>query len=64
MIELGKKYRIKPVFSKEKDGLGQKMDGTVVYIHPQMRYVVLEFKGPLGCARESFYPEQLEKNIR
>lgn len=64
MIELDQKYRIKPAFSKVKDGLGDPMVGKVIYIHPQERYAVLEFEGPNGVAREAFPPEELtERNL-
>ncbi len=64
MVEIGQKYRIKPGFSKVKDGLGDPMVGKVIYIHPQDRYVVLEFPGPNGVAREAFSPEALtERNL-
>lgn len=63
MIELNQCYRVKPVFPKMKDEQSISMVGKVVYIHPEGRYVVLEFSGPKGKAREAFYPEQLtEKN--
>lgn len=31
------------------------MTGTVVYIHPEERYHVVEFAFPYGAVRESFY---------
>jgi len=63
VIELNQCYRVKPVFPKVKDSLSVSMVGSVVYIHPEGRYVVLEFHGQKGNSREAFYPEQLtEKN--
>lgn len=34
-------------------------EGKVVYIHPQRRFIVLEFQGKLGPFREAFYPDEL-----
>lgn len=63
MVELNQKYRVKPAFSMVKDGLGEPMVGKVIYIHPQNRYAVLEFKGPNGVSREAFdLPLLTEKN--
>lgn len=59
MVEIGQKYRIKPTFSKEKDGLDGPKVGKVIYIHPQGRYAVLEYEGPNGVAREAFNLEEL-----
>lgn len=64
MVELNQQYRVKPAFSRVKDGLGMPMVGTVVYIHPQERYAVLEFEGPGGKARESFYLEDRTEKSR
>jgi hypothetical protein len=64
MAEIGQYYRVKPSFSKVKDGLGQPMVGKVIYIHPQGRYAVLEFPGPNGVAREAFDLEELTENSR
>lgn len=63
MVELNQRYRVKTVFAVVKEGMSRAMVGTVVYIHPMGRFAVLEFAGPIGKARESFYLEQLtEKN--
>lgn len=62
-VALNQKYRVKPAFSMVKDGLGEPMVGKVIYIHPQNRYVVLEFQGPNGVSREAFdLPLLTEKN--
>lgn len=59
MVELNQCYRVKPVFTKMKEGPSVSLVGKVVYIHPKGRYVVLEFDGPIGKTREAFCPEQL-----
>lgn len=60
-MELGKYYRVKPVFAVEKEGAGRFMMGRVIYIHPQGRFAVLEFEGAMGTARECFWPEELRR---
>ena len=64
MVELKQQYRVSPAFAKVKDGLSTSMVGKVVYIHPKQRYAVLEFEGPLGASRESFYLDQLTDRNR
>lgn len=64
MVELKQRYRVNPAFAKVKDGLSTSMVGEVVYIHPQKRYAVLAFAGPIGVSRESFYLDQLTDRNR
>ena len=63
MVQLNQKYRVKPAFAKVNDGFNKSMVGKVVYIHPQERYAVLAFEGPIGVSRETFYLDELtERN--
>lgn len=64
MVELGQRYRVKPEFSRSGTAGAEKMEGTVVYIHPRGRYAILAFKGPHGTSRESFYLDQLTDRNR
>ena len=55
MVEVGQKFRVQPAFTKGPVGMeNTSKTGTVVYVHPQGRYAVLEFKGVHGKAREGF----------
>lgn len=55
MVEVGQKFRVQPAFTKGPVGMeNTSKTGTVVYVHPQGRYAVLEFKGENGKAREAF----------
>lgn len=54
-------YRVRPVFSVEKEKAGRTMVGRCVYVHPCRRFGVLEFLGVHGTIRESFRPEQLTR---
>ncbi len=38
--------------------------GRVVYVHPMLRYAVLEFQGIHGSFRESYFTEYLTKKRR
>ena len=52
---IGMKFRVRPAFTKGPVGLDNtSQTGTVVYVHPQERYVVLEFEGEHGKPRECF----------
>lgn len=63
MIETNQKYKVRPVFTTCKSGdVPVRLEGRVVYIHPQGRYVVLEFDDGAGnTVRESFWPELLKE---
>ena len=39
-------------------------EGTIVYQHPEGRFVVVEFQGKNGSFRESFWPEEVEAGVR
>ena len=57
-MTIGDRYAAKPLFAATAhEGTAQKLTGRVVYIHPQNRYVTLEFEGGL---RECFDPKGLE----
>lgn len=57
-MKIGDKYVAKPLFAATAhEGTVQKLTGTVVYIHPQRRFVTLEFEGGL---RERYDPKELE----
>jgi hypothetical protein len=64
VVEINQKYRVKPVFSVAQKGKPRTMEGRVVYVHPEGRYAVLEFEGPKGKVRESFWPENLTDRNR
>lgn len=61
---IGNKYRVMPSFTYGKDpgksNTGKRLTGTVVYVHPNGRYAVLEFKTKSGeKLRECFWSEEL-----
>lgn len=64
MVELGHKYRVKPVFAVTQESAGKTMAGAVVYIHPKGRFAVLEFEGDRGRPRESFPLDELTDRNR
>ena len=57
-MTVGDKLRIQPTFDKDySDERKRAMDCVVVYIHPDDRYYVVEFRSDLGIPwRETFYP--------
>lgn len=57
-MNVGDKLRIQPTFDKDySDERKHAMDCVVVYIHPEDRYYVVEFRSDLGIPwRETFYP--------
>lgn len=40
------------------------MQGTVVWVHPKLRFAVLEFEGVHGNPRECFRPSELTEKKR
>lgn len=54
MVEVGQKFRVRPEFSRGPLGTDSSQTGKVVYVHPEGRYAVLEFKGVHGKPREAF----------
>ena len=59
MVEIGQKYRVKPVFAGSGAIVSNAQKGKVVYIHPQGHYATLEFGGVHGKPREAFYLDEL-----
>lgn len=63
-MQVGEEYRVHSdsVFCKMPN-IRQRIQGKVIYVHPQGRYATLEFQGIHGSFRECYYPEQLtDKN--
>ena len=58
MIQLGDTYQKRvsePLFEGHKRSTSTKLfNGTVVYVHPERRYFVVQFDFPHGSYRESF----------
>lgn len=58
-MTVGDKLRLRPTFDHEfamEDTKGPR-DCTVIYIHPEGRFFVVEFRSGLGIPwRETFYP--------
>lgn len=56
MIKVGDRLQAKPVtFGERNKNSPKTFTGTVVYIHPKNRFLVLEFNiGMWGTIRESF----------
>lgn len=51
------KIEIGSTVTESISAVGEYMTGTVVYIHPELRYYTAEFHGMFGKFRESFpYP--------
>lgn len=59
MAKLKQRFRVMPAFSGRDKMEGKLQVGTVVYVHPMMRYAVLEFDGVYGKPRESFHMDEL-----
>lgn len=43
------------------DVMGRTIVGTVIYVHPERRYYVVEFKCPFGTYRECYTDMKYEK---
>ncbi|MBR4291694.1 MAG: hypothetical protein IKT52_13820 [Oscillospiraceae bacterium] len=57
---IGTVFRVTPAAAiPDQKNHRSPMKGKVVYVHPQGRFAVLEFKGVWGNFRESFPLEQL-----
>lgn len=63
-------YRVAPEFAqsalvtKDRTTTSKvKKVGKVVYVHPNGRFVTMEFKGVMGYARECFRPEELGQPV-
>lgn len=63
-MKVGEVYIVKPVCAiPTKTNEKPPMKGTVIWVHPRLRFAVLEFKGIHGNPRECFWPWELtEKN--
>lgn len=62
-IKIGQKYRVMPAFAGFQADEEKKQVGTVVWVHPKLRYAVLEFDGVDGRPREGFPVEELKQIV-
>lgn len=64
-MQIGERYRVHSdsVFCKEPN-VRQKIQGRVIYVHPEGRFATLEFQGIHGKFRECYYPGQLTARNR
>ena len=60
-VEVGQKYSVHPQFGRLSIEKTNEQIGQVVYVHPRMRYAVLEFEGVDGNPRECFQLYELTK---
>lgn len=59
-MKIGDKHRVTPLMGHtEKSIYAVPMLGTIIWIHPKGRFVVLEFECLNGKGRECFRPEEL-----
>ncbi len=64
-MKIGEVYIVKTESTPcDKETHRPALRGRVVYVHPMLRYAVLEFRGIHGSFRESFFPEYLTKKRR
>lgn len=64
-MQVGEIYVVRPELAvSTKTNTRPAMRGTVVWIHPLMRFAVLEFEGIHGNPRECFRPEELTERNR
>ena len=62
-MKVGEIYKVTVESLAPEDGRKKRLEGKVVFVHPQGRFATLEFKGVNGPFRETFRPDQLtEKN--
>ena len=60
-FELGQPCIVRPVtFNMGLFGNTQPAKGTIVYIHPRLRYVTVAINLPGGEVRESFFPDDVQ----
>lgn len=58
---LGQPCVVKPkTFSISSHGQEQPTRGTILYIHPRLRYVMVGVETPGGQLRENFFPEDVQ----
>lgn len=59
-FELGQQCIVKPVtFNSGNEQFPKTDRGTIVYIHPRLRYVLVGVDTPGGQLRECFFPGQV-----
>ena len=66
MVQIGDRVVCRPEKIVEYDPTGKRagsqvQTGTVVYIHPEGRFVTVGFDSPKGVLRESFHPGEVQK---
>lgn len=64
-MQIGEEYRVRSdsVFCTTEK-VRPKIQGVVVYVHPEGRFATLEFEGVHGNFRECYYPEELTERNR
>lgn len=63
-MQIGEVYRVKSNNVAFPEARGKsKLQGTVVYVHPDERYATLLIQCEYGSFRESFFPEQLSERV-
>ena len=64
-MQVGEEYIVRPELAiSTKTNAKPSMRGTVVWVHPKLRFAVLEFEGIHGKPRECFYPNELTAKNR
>lgn len=62
-VKIGQRYWVQPAFAGAQLADGKKQIGAVVWVHPKLRYAVLEFDGVYGRPREGFPLEELTQPV-
>lgn len=63
-MRIGEKHRVTPRLGfTDKSEYTAPMIGTIIWIHPNRRFAVLEFECLNGTCRECFFPEKLRQPI-
>lgn len=64
-MQVGEVYIVRPELAiSTNPNVKPPMKGRVVWVHPKLRFAVLEFKGIHGSPRECFRPEELTERNR
>lgn len=64
-MRIGEEYMVKTESTFcDKDNHRPTLRGRVIYVHPMLRFAVLEFQGVWATFRESYFPEQLTRKNR
>lgn len=64
MLELGQSVIVKPVtFNAGNEFFPKWERGTITYIHPLMRYVIVSVQVEGGQLRESFFPGDVHTEL-